>query len=248
MVEETLGHLRTDAPCRVTQAAFPVILKEMLTMKTDSQLQSDVMAELAWEPSIHSEEIGVEVKGGVVTLAGHVGTYSEKLEAERAAIRVVGVKAIAVEIDVRLPGINVRTDGDIARTVEHVLQWTTCLTNDSVKIKVEGGWVTLSGEVNWDYQRKAAVDGVRYLMGVKGVSDLIAIKPIVSAPLVKADIEAALLRRAHKDSNGISVRVDGNGVTLSGSVHSWSERELAAQTVWGTPGVRSVTNNTTITY
>jgi osmotically-inducible protein OsmY len=222
--------------------------KEMRTMKTDSQLQSDVIAELAWEPSIHSEEIGVEVKGGVVTLAGHVGTYLEKLEVERAALRVVGVKALAVEIDVRLAGFNARTDGDIARTVENVLQWTTCLPKDAVAIMVEGGWVTLSGEVQWDYQRKAAVDAVRYLMGVKGVSDLIAIKPIVSAPLVKADIEAALLRRARKDSNSISVSVDGNDVTLSGYVHDWSERDLATQTAWGSPGVRSVTNNTTVTY
>jgi len=217
-------------------------------MKTDSQLQSDVIAELSWEPSIHSEEIGVEVKGGVVTLAGHVGTYSEKLEAERAAMRVVGVKALAVEIDVRLEGISARTDTDIARTVENVLQWTTYLTKDSVKIKVEGGWVTLSGEVNWEYQRKAAVDAIRYLMGVKGVTNLIAIKPTVSAPLVKADIEAALKRRAQKDSNGISVSVDGNDVILSGSVHSWSDRDLATHTAWGTPGVRSVTNNTTVTY
>ena len=217
-------------------------------MKTDSQLQSDVIAELAWEPSIHSEEIGVEVKGGVVTLAGHVGTYSEKLEVERAALRVVGVRALAVEIDVRLAGFNARTDGDIARTVENVLQWTTCLPKDAVAIMVEGGWVTLSGEVQWDYQRKAAVDAVRYLMGVKGVSDLIAIKPTVSAPLVKSDIEAALVRRARKDSNSISVSVVGNDVTLSGFVHDWSERDLATQTAWGTPGVRSVTNNTTVTY
>jgi len=217
-------------------------------MKTDSQLQSDVIAELAWEPSIHSEEIGVEVKGGVVTLAGHVGTYSEKLEAERAAIRVVGVKAIAVEIDVRLPGSNVRSDGDIARAVENVLQWTTCLPQDSVKIKVEAGWVTLFGAVHWDYQRKAAVDAVRYLMGVKGVSDLIAIKPTVSAPLVKADIEAALVRQAQMDSQNITVSVDGNDVILSGPVRNWSERDLATQTAWGTPGVRCVTNNTTVTF
>jgi osmotically-inducible protein OsmY len=222
--------------------------KEMQTMRTDSQLQSDVIAELSWEPSIRSEEIGVEVKGGVVTLAGHVGTYSEKLDAERAAMRVVGVKALAVEIDVRLEGSNVRTDGDIARTVENVLQWSTYLTKDSVKIKVESGWVTLSGEVNWEYQRKAAVDAVRYLMGVKGVSDRIAINPTVSAPLVKADIEAALKRRAQKDSNSILVSVNGSDVTLSGSVHNWSERELITYTAWGAPGVRSVINNTTVTY
>lgn len=217
-------------------------------MKTDSQLQSDVIAELAWEPSIHSEEIGVEVRGSVVTLAGHVGTYSEKLEAERAALRVVGVKALAVEIDVRLPDSNVRTDGDIARTVENVLQWTTCLPMGSIKIKVEGGWVTLMGEVHWDYQRKTAVDAVRYLMGVKGVSDLIAIKPAVSAPVVKADIEAALVRQAQMDSSNITVSVNGRDVILSGPVRNWSERELATQTAWATPGVRSVTNNTTITF
>jgi osmotically-inducible protein OsmY len=223
-------------------------IKGMCIMKTDSQLQSDVIAELSWEPSIHSEEIGVEVKGGVVTLAGHVGSYSEKLEAERAALRVIGVKALAVEIDVRLAGISARTDSDIARTVENVLQWTTYLSKGSVKIKVEGGWVTLSGEVNWEYQRQAAVDAIRYLMGVKGVTNLIAIKPTVSAPLVKADIEAALQRRAQKDSHGVSVSVNGNDVTLSGSVHSWSDRDLATHTAWGTPGVRSVINNSTVTF
>jgi osmotically-inducible protein OsmY len=217
-------------------------------MKTDIQLQSDVIAELGWEPSIHSEEIGVEVKDGIVTLAGHVGTYSEKLEAERAAMRVFGVKALAVEIDVRLSGLSNRTDADIARTVESVLQWTTYLATDAVKIKVEAGWVTLSGEVHWEYQRKAAVDAIRYLMGVKGVYDLIAIKPAVSAPLVKADIEAAFKRRAHKDSNSIAVSVKDNDVTLTGSVHNWSDRDLAATTAWGTPGVRHVINNTTIAY
>ena len=223
-------------------------IEEMRTMKTDIQLQSDVIAELGWEPSIHSEAIGVEVKEGIVTLAGHVATYAEKLEAERAAMRVFGVKALAVEIDVRIAGIGARTDADIARTVENVLQWTTYLSADVVKIKVEGGWVTLSGEVNWEYQRKAAVDAIRYLMGVKGVYDLIVIKPTVSAPLVKADIEAALKRRARKDSHSISVSVDGNDVTLSGSVHTWSERDLATHTAWGTPGVRKVINNTTVTY
>jgi osmotically-inducible protein OsmY len=223
-------------------------IDEIRTMKTDTQLQSDVIAELGWEPSIHSEEIGVEVKDGIVTLAGHVGTYSEKLEAERAAMRVFGVKALAVEIDVRIAGISARTDADIARTVENVLQWTTYLTKDLVKIKVEGGWVTLSGEVNWEYQRKAAVDAIRYLMGVKGVYDRIAIKPAVSAPLVKADIEAALKRRAQKDTNSISVSVNGSDVTLSGSVHNWSDHDLATHTAWGTPGVHKVINNTTVTY
>jgi osmotically-inducible protein OsmY len=217
-------------------------------MKTDTQLQSDVIAELSWEPSINSEEIGVEVKDGIVTLAGHVESYAEKIDAERATMRVSGVKALAVEMDVRLAGSSARTDADIARSVDHVLEWTTYLPKDAVKIKVESGLVTLSGEVSWEYQRQTAVSAVRYLMGVKGVNDQLVIKPKLSASVVKADIEAALKRRAQKDANQISVSVHGTDVTLSGKVHTWSERELATHTAWGSPGVRSVVDNITLTF
>jgi osmotically-inducible protein OsmY len=217
-------------------------------MKTDTQLKSDVVAELSWEPSINSEEIGVEVKGGIVTLAGHVGSYAEKVDAERATMRVSGVRALAVEMDVRLAGSSTRTDAEIARSVDSVLQWTTYLPKDAVKIKVESGRVSLSGEVTWEYQRQAAVGAVRYLMGVKGVNDQIVIKPTVSAPAVKADIESALKRRAQRDANEISVSVHGTDVTLSGKAHSWSERELATHTAWSSPGVRSVVDNITLTY
>lgn len=217
-------------------------------MKTDTQLQSDVIAELSWEPSINAEDIGVEVKDGIVTLAGHVGTYAEKIGAERATMRVSGVKALAVEMDVKLAGSSKRNDVDIARSVDNVLQWTTYLPKDTVKIKVESGFVTLSGEVAWEFQREAAIGAVRFLMGVKGVNDQLVIKPQLSAPVVKADIEAALKRRAQKDANEISVSVHGTDVTLSGKVHSWSERELAANTAWGSPGVRSVVDNITLTY
>jgi osmotically-inducible protein OsmY len=160
--------------------------------KSDVQLQQDVLAELKWEPSINAAEIGVEVKDGIVTLAGHVNTYAEKWNAERATQRVSGVKALAVEMQVRIEGMNNRTDSDIARSVENVLQWTTYLTKDAIKVKVEKGWVTLTGEVEWQYQRQAATDAIRYLMGVRGLSDQIAIKTKVSAPVVKSDIEAAL--------------------------------------------------------
>jgi len=217
-------------------------------MKTDTQLQSDVIAELSWEPSINSEDIGVEVRDGVVTLAGHVASYAEKIGAERATMRVAGVRALAVEMDVKLAGSNTRSDADIAHSVDNVLQWTTYLPKDAVKIKVEGGLVTLSGEVAWEFQREAALNAVRYLLGVKGVNDQLAIKPKLSAPLVKADIEAALKRRAQKDANEISVSVHGSGVTLSGKVHSWSERELATHTAWGSPGVRNVVDNITLSY
>jgi osmotically-inducible protein OsmY len=217
-------------------------------MKTDHQLQLDVIAELSWEPSVNAEDIGVEVKDGIVTLAGHVASYAEKIDAERATMRVSGVKALAVEMDVKLLGSSTRNDVDIARSVDNVLQWTTYLPEKSVKIKVEAGWVTLSGEVTWEFQRQAAISAVRYLLGVKGVNDQLIIKPKVSAPVVKADIEAALKRRAQKDANEISVSVHGTDVTLSGKAHSWSERELATHTAWGSPGVKSVVDNITLTY
>jgi osmotically-inducible protein OsmY len=151
-------------------------------------------------------------------------------------------------MDVKLAGSSKRNDVDIARSVDNVLQWTTYLPKDTVKIKVESGFVTLSGEVAWEFQREAAIGAVRFLMGVKGVNDQLVIKPQLSAPVVKADIEAALKRRAQKDANEISVSVHGTDVTLSGKVHSWSERELAANTAWGSPGVRSVVDNITLTY
>ncbi len=217
-------------------------------MKSDTQLQIDINAELAWEPAINSEDITVKVREGVVTLAGHIGSYAEKIDAEKAALRVSGVKALAVEMDVRLGGDSTRKDVEIAQSAKSVLEWTTYLPLDSVKVTVENGWVTLSGEVKWEYQRQSAVSAVRYLTGVKGVSDEIAIVPSISAPVVKADIEAALKRRARKDAKDISVSVSGGDVTLSGKVSSWSERELATNTAWGTLGVRKVVDNITLSY
>ncbi|HTD04725.1 BON domain-containing protein [Undibacterium sp.] len=217
-------------------------------MKTDMQVQEDVIAELKWEPSVNSAQIGVEVKDGVVTLAGHVDSYAEKRDAERAAQRVSGVKALAVEMDVTLPGTSLRHDIDIARSAENVLQWTTYLPRDCVKVIVENGWITLTGEVGWEYQRKAAVDAVRYLMGVTGVSADIVVKPEVSAITIKADIEASLKRRAKADAQDILVVVDGSDVTLSGLVHSWAEREMANHSAWGTPGVRNVVDRLTVSY
>jgi osmotically-inducible protein OsmY len=217
-------------------------------MKTDSQLKQDIISELNWEPAIHASEIGVEVKDGIVTLAGHVASYGEKWDAERAAQRVSGVKALAIEIDVKLAGSASRTDGEIARTVENVLQWTTFLGKNEVKVMVEGGWVTLSGEVEWDYQRMTAASSVRYLMGVKGVSNSIGIRSKVYAGVIKSDIEAALKRRAHADAQKIAVDVDGADVTLSGTVHSWFERDQARNSAWGTPGVKKVVDNIVVAY
>jgi osmotically-inducible protein OsmY len=217
-------------------------------MKTDSQLQKDVIAELAWEPSVHAAQIGVEVKDGVVTLEGHVATYTEKWNAELATQRVAGVKALAIELKVTLADSAVRTDTDIATSARNVLQWTSAVQSDSVKITVEKGWITLTGQVDWNFQKEAAADAVRFLSGVVGVSDQISVTPSLKAAVVKADIEAAIKRAATEDGKRITVAVNGNDVTLGGSIHSWAERDLATQSAWNSPGVRKVIDNMTLSY
>jgi len=212
-------------------------------MKTDALIQQDVMAELKWEPAVSATKIGVAVMDGVVTLTGHVDSFGEKWEAGRAAQRVAGVKAIATEIEVTLPGESRRDDADIARTAENILQWLTIVPSESVKVVVENGWITLSGELSWDYQRMAAVRAVRHLMGVRGVSDQIAIKHAVFQTDVQSDIKAALQRQANQDAHGISVTVDGGNVTLTGTVQSWWERDLARRSAWNTAGVHKVVDN-----
>ncbi len=215
-------------------------------MKTDQQVQKDVLAELLWEPSVSAANIGVEVKDGIVTLAGHVNSFAEKWDAERAAQRVVGVKALAIEMDVNLPGSSHRHDADIARAVESALEWSIYVPQNAVKVLVERGHVTLTGEVHWEYQREAAAKAVRYLMGVTGVSDQITLKPEISSSVVKSDIEAALKRRAHDEAQKIAVSVKGADVTLSGKVPSWADRILVRYSAWGTSGVRNVVDNLTV--
>lgn len=217
-------------------------------MKTDTQVQHDVLAELKWEPSVNAAHIGVEVNEGVVTLAGHVNSYAEKWDAERAALRVAGVKALAVEMDVKLAFSSKRTDADIAASAENALAWSTYTPKGRVKVMVENGWVTLTGDVDWEYQRKTAHKAVRYLMGVTGVSNNIALKPEVSLSAVKVDIETALKRRASADAKKISVDIDGTEVTLSGTVHSWDERDTARNSAWSTPGVRNVVDKMVISF
>ena len=219
-----------------------------MNMKTDSQLQQDVLAELKWEPAVNAAQIGVEVKDGIVTLAGEVDSYVGKWNAERAAQRVSGVKGLAVELKVKLLEFGKRTDADIARVAENILEWTSSLPTDDVKVMVEGGWLTLSGDVQWQYQRQAAADSVRYILGVTGVSNQIGIKPSSSASTVKSDIEAALKRRAAADAKNIAVVVKGGDVTLTGTVHSWDERDLATRTAWSSSGVSNVVDRMTLTF
>ncbi len=216
-------------------------------MKNDATLKQDIIAELNWAPEVNAEHIGVEVIDGIVTLAGNVDSYAEKWHAEAAAQRVSGVKALAIELVVILPGSSNRSDADIARSAENTLEWLVLLNKDSVKVMVEDGWITLSGEVDWDYQKQIATGAVRYLMGVRGVSDQIAIKPKLSVSAVKSDIELALNRRASRDGQKIIVDLNGAVVTLAGTVQSWSERTLACQSAWGSPGVEKVIDNITVT-
>jgi osmotically-inducible protein OsmY len=217
-------------------------------MKTDSQVQQDVMAELRFEPAVDPSRIGVEVKDGVTTLTGHVGSFSEKCAAERAAQRVLGVRALAVEMDVALPGPSERDDADIARSAELALRWTHGLDKEPVKVMVENGWVTLSGQVEWDYLRRIATGAVRHLVGVRGVSDSITLRTHTMPVVVKSTIEAALKRRWDGDADDVSVNVIGSTVTLTGTVHTWWDRQIAQQSAWAAPGVHSVVDNLTVRY
>ncbi len=215
-------------------------------MGKDSQLQSAVMDELRWEPSINAADIGVAAKEGVVTLTGFVRSYPEKQSAERAAKRVAGVKAVAEEIEVHLPGIYERTDADVAKSAVAALAWNVTVPRDSVKVMVEHGWVTLEGEVGWQYQREAAEDSVRNLLGVKGVSNLVQIKAIVDTVHLKANIEQALIRNAQFDARQINVEAVNGKVILRGQVRSWAEKEEAEHVAWSAPGVTKVENAVTV--
>ena len=217
-------------------------------MKTDSQLQQDVMNELKWDPSVKAA-IRVDAKDGVVTLSGYVDSYSKKWAADRAAARVFGVKAVeAEEIQVRLPGSLKRPDESIARVASNALEWDVSVPHDRVKVQVQNGLVTLTGEVDWWYQKNAAENAVRHLVGVVSVSNGITIKP-ESKHLdedVKDNIENAFQRNAVLDARRITVETRGGKVILRGSVHSWLEREQVQWAAWAAPGVSEVESYITI--
>ncbi len=213
-------------------------------MKTDSQIQADVMQELKWDPSVEHEHVGVAVVEGIVTLSGTVPSYIEKSAAERAAQRVAGVCAVVEKITVKLPGTYKRDDQELAKAVVNQFKWNVQVPDEMVKASVENGWVDLTGEVEWFYQKNATENCVRGLAGVKGVTNNIKIKAkTVSPDTVKEKIEAALKRKAEREARRISVAVSGSKVILSGNVNSFSEMQDARGAAWSAPGVTSVENN-----
>lgn len=214
--------------------------------KTDDQLQRDVLAELKWEPKINATRIGVEVSKGVVTLSGHVDSFAEKWHAQQAAKRVQGVKILAVELDVMLPNDNKRSDTEIALAISNALKHSIYNLDQFVKAKVEGAYVTLTGEAQWQYQIDAATNAIRYLAGVTGINNRILLKPALTVTAVKNDIDTAIQRRARNDMKNIHVEIKGNEVILSGKIEDWSERNLAIDAAWGVQGVQKVTDQLTI--
>ncbi|MEX3916391.1 BON domain-containing protein [Paraburkholderia sp. BR10872] len=215
-------------------------------MKTDLQLKHDVEAELEWEPAVTASNIGVEVKDGVVTLAGHLSSLGEKIAAEQATRRVGGVRALVIELDVHLPGEDVRTDEDIAHIARSVLRWTAGLTEDAVQVQVERGHVVLRGAVDWPWQSQTAVRAIAQLRGVADVMDHIEIHHKVGPDQISKDILDAMRRHADREARHIQVTVQEGTVRLSGKVHSFAERSVARGAAWAAPGVRAVVDDLTV--
>lgn len=210
-------------------------------MKSDMQIQKDVIEELRWDPAIKEREIGVATRDGVVTLTGRVGSYAERWAAERATERVTGVQAIADELEVHLPSEHVHSDTELAHRIVEAMRWDVLVPDDKVTAKVSNGWLTLAGEVEWQYQRDAAMRAVRSLTGLRGVTNMLSVKPRpVTAYDVTRKIKEALRRRAEREAESISVETDRDVVTLRGTVPTFADRRAIEGAAWAAPGVREV--------
>jgi osmotically-inducible protein OsmY len=209
-------------------------------MRSDSEIERDVRDELKWDPDLNADDIAVSVKNGVVTLAGFVPSYADKFEAEAAAKRVAGVHAVANDLEVRLPAIDERPDPDIARDAVAALKAELPISHDRIKVIVKDGWMTLEGAVEWQYQKTTAENAMRRVKGVKGVTNVIAVKPKVEPSELKRKIMEAFKRNAEVDANRITVEASGSEVILKGTVRSWIEREEAERVAWSAPGITKV--------
>jgi len=209
-------------------------------MGSDSEIERDVKDELQWDPDLDATNIAVSVKDGVVTLAGYVKSYTDKYEAEAAAKRVASVRAVANDLEVRLPSVDERPDPDIARDAVAAIKSQLPISSEHIKVVIKNGWVSLEGQVEWQYQRQTAEKAVRRIKGVKGVSNLIQLRPRAQPEDIKRKIQEAFKRNAEVDANRIMVETNGSEVILKGTVRSWVEREEAERVAWSAPGVTKV--------
>src|SRR3979490_247498 len=216
-------------------------------MRSDSEIERDVREELKWDPDLHADDIAVSVKNGVVTLAGFVPSYSDRLEAEAAAKRVAGVLAVANDLDVRLPAIDQLPNRDIARDAVSTLKAELPISYDKIKVIVKDGWITLEGAVEWQYQKTTADSAVRKVKGVKGVTNVITVKPKVQPSDRKRKIQEACKRSAEVDADRITIEANGSEVILKGTVRSWIEREEAERVAWSAPGITKVEDRIVVT-